>query len=54
MFFGCVQNRKHYISVSDYPARSLHLCRLSIIILIQLPAAVGRSEAGLMLDSAMT
>ncbi len=54
MMFSCVQNREHYISVSDYSAPSLHLCRLSIIILIQLPAAVGRSEAALMLDSAMT
>lgn len=54
MMFSCVQNRKHYIPVSDYSARSPHLCRLSIIILIQLPAAVGGSEATLMLDSAMT
>jgi hypothetical protein len=57
MPISCVQNRNMSlcISASDYSVQSPQLCSLILIsILIQLPAAVGGSEAALMLDSAMT
>ena len=56
MFADCVRNRNETIrvAVSGQSAPSPRLCTAGNIIIIQLPAVVGGSEAVPTLDSAVT